>query len=235
MSEKLIIGVPSKGRLKENTDEIFAKADIAISKTGSERAYRGEICGLAGVEISYISASEIANALSTGRIHLGITGEDLVREEIINADERVTFIKKLGFGFADVVVAVPNCWVDVRRMRDLDAAAQIYRRYHYRPMRVATKYMNLTRKHFKRHDISDYRIVESIGATEGTPASGKADLIVDITSTGATLKANALRVLDGDDGVILKSEANLIASKTIAWTPGTRAIENEILSRLGLG
>ena len=231
MSEHLIIGVPSKGRLMEQTGAAFASAELHISKSGSERGYRGEISGMANVEILFISASEIANALKTGRIHLGITGEDLVREEIIDADDHVAFLKKLGYGHANVVVAVPDCWVDVRRMRDVEAAAQIYRRHHHHRMRVATKYMNLTRKHFTDYGISDYRIVESLGATEGTPASGKADLIVDITSTGATLKANGLRVLDGDDGVILKSEANLIASKTIEWTPEARAIENEILSR----
>ncbi len=234
MSDKLVIGIPSKGRLMEQTGEFFAKVGLQISKTGNERGYRGEIDSMANIEVSFISASEIANALKTGRIHLGVTGEDLVREEIVDADERVALLKKLGFGHADVVVAVPDCWVDVRRMRDVEAAAQIYRRYHHRRLRVATKYMNLTRQHFTCHGISDYRIVESLGATEGTPASGKADMIVDITSTGATLKANGLRVLDGEDGVILKSEATLIASKTVEWTPQTRAIENEILSRFDL-
>jgi len=235
VSEKLLLGVPSKGRLMEETAKVFAQAGVQISKTGSERGYRGELIGVEDVEVSFISAAEIANALKNGRIHLGVTGEDLVREEIINVDETVVFLEKLGFGYADVVVAVPDCWVDVRRMRDLAAAAQIYRHYNRRPMRIATKYMNLVRSHFTRHGISDYRIVESLGATEGTPATGKADLIVDITSTGATLKANGLRILDGDDGIILKSEANLMASKTVNWTPATRAIENEILSRFDLG
>lgn len=234
MSEKLILGVPSKGRLMEATSAFFGDAGMEIRKSGNERGYRGEIVGMSDVEVAYISASEIANALRTGRVHLGVTGEDLVREEITDAEQRVTFLKPLGFGHADVVVAVPACWVDVRRMRDLDAAARAYRRRHQRRMRVATKYLNLTRRHFTRFGVSDYRIVESLGATEGTPASGSADLIVDITSTGATLKANGLKVLDGDDGLILRSEANLIASKTVGWTPATRAAENEVLSRLGL-
>jgi ATP phosphoribosyltransferase len=234
MSEKLVLGVPSKGRLMEASAEIFRKAGLEMRKTGSERGYRGELSGLKDVEVAFISASEIANALRTGRIHIGITGEDLVREEITDAEQRVKFLAKLGFGHADVIVAVPDCWVDVRRMRDLDAAAQSYRRRHQRRMRVATKYMNLTRRHFTQHGVSDYRIVESLGATEGTPAAGTADLIVDITSTGATLKANGLRVLDGEDGIILRSEANLIASRTVAWSPATRAVENELFSRLGL-
>ncbi len=235
MSEKLQLAIPSKGRLMEASVDFLAKAGLELRKSGSERGYRGEIVGLEDVEVAFISAAEIANALRTGRVHLGITGEDLVREEITDADERVQFLSELGFGHADVVAAVPDCWVDVRRMRDLDAAAQAYRRKHQRRMRVATKYLNLTRRHFTRFGVSDYRIVESLGATEGTPAAGTADLIVDITSTGATLTANGLRILDGDDGVILRSQANLIASKTVAWSPQTRAAENELLSRLGLG
>ncbi|MGI9523698.1 MAG: ATP phosphoribosyltransferase [Hyphomicrobiaceae bacterium] len=233
MTQKLIFGVPSKGRLMESTIEQFERAGMELRKTGSERGYRGQIIGLDGVEVAFVSAQEIANALRVGRVHLGVTGEDLIREEISIPDEKVDFLKPLGFGQANVVVAVPACWVDVNRMRDLDQAAQAYRRRHQRRMRVASKYMNLTRRHFTRHGIGDYRIVESLGATEGTPAAGTADLVVDITSTGATLKANGLKVLAGEDGVILRSQANLIASKQIKWTPETRAIENEILSKLG--
>ena len=232
MSDKLVFGVPSKGRLMEATTEVLASAGMTVRKTGAARGYRGEIAEMPDVEIAFISASEIANALRIGRIHLGVTGEDLVREEISNAEARIKFLKQLGFGHADVVVAVPACWVDVRRMEHLDQVSMDFRRRHARRMRVATKYMNLTRRFFAEHGIPDYRIVESLGATEGTPAAGTAELIVDITSTGATLKANGLKILD--DGVILKSEANLIASKTIAWPPAVRAVENEILARLGL-
>ncbi|HFB2047940.1 MAG: ATP phosphoribosyltransferase [Hyphomicrobiaceae bacterium] len=234
MNKNLVIGVPSKGRLSEQTCEAFAKVGLHILKIGSKRGYRGEIEGIINLEVSFISAAEIANSLITGRIHLGVIGEDLIREEIIGANDRVKFLRKLNFGHADVVVAVPDCWIDVRRMRDVESAAQTYRRHHHRRIRVATKYMNLTRQHFIHHGISDYRIVESLGATEGTPTSGKADMIVDITSTGETLKANNLRILDGNDGVILRSEANLVASNTIKWIPETREIENEILSQFDL-
>ena len=117
-------------------------------------------------------------------------------------------------------------------MEDLDEASMAFRRTHQRRMRVATKYTNLTRRHFAFHGISDYRIVESLGATEGTPAAGSAELIVDITSSGATLKANGLKVIDG--GVILESEANLLESKTAPWAPAIRAVQNEILKRLGI-
>ena len=226
----LIFAVPSKGRLMEATVAVLADADMVVRKTGSERGYRGEIVDMKNVEIAFISASEIANALRTGRVHLGVTGEDLVREEISDAEGRVRFLKELDFGHADVVVAVPACWIDVRRMEDLDEVAMAFRRKHERRMRVATKYMNLTRRHFAFHGISDYRIVESLGATEGTPAAGTADFIVDITSSGATLKANGLKLIDG--GTILQSQANLIESKTAAWPPEVRAVQNDILRRL---
>ena len=232
MTEKLTLAVPSKGRLMEQTIEMFAKAGLTLRKTGNERGYRGEIAGLDAVEVAFISASEIAWYLKTGRAHMGVTGEDLVREQLSDANERVTFLKALGFGHADVVVAVPDYWIDVRTMADLDEIAAAFRREHGRWFRVATKYINTTRRFFMEKGVIDYRIVESLGATEGAPAAGTADLIVDITSTGATLAANGLRILD--DGVILKSEANLIASKAAAWSPTAREAENEIMQALGI-
>jgi ATP phosphoribosyltransferase len=232
MTEKLVLAVPSKGRLMEQTIDLFGKAGLTLRKTGNERGYRGEIAGIDAVEVSFISASEIAWYLKTGRAHMGVTGEDLVREQISDATERVTFLKALGFGHADVVVAVPNCWIDVRTMADLDEIAAMFRREHGRWFRVATKYINTTRRFFAEKGVIDYRIIESLGATEGAPAAGTADLIVDITSTGATLSANGLRVLD--DGVIVQSQANLIASKAANWSPAARQAENEIMQALGI-
>jgi ATP phosphoribosyltransferase len=232
MSEKLVLAVPSKGRLMEQTAEFFATAGLTVRKTGNERGYRGEVAELEDVEVAFISASEIAWYLKTGRAHIGITGEDLIREQMSDADDRVEFLKKLSFGRADVVVAVPNCWIDVRTMADLDEIALPFRRAHGRWYRVATKYMNLTRRFFANKGVTDYRIVESLGATEGTPASGTAELIVDITTTGTTLAANGLRILD--DGVILKSEANLVASSAARWSPAAVAARREIAGRLGL-
>lgn len=232
MSDRLVLAVPSKGRLMEQTAEFLATGGLTLRKTGHERGYRGEIEGLDTIDVAFVSASEIAWYLKTGRAHLGITGEDLVREQMSDADERVTFLKRLGFGHADVVVAVPAGWIDVRTMADLDRIAQQFRRAHGRWYRVATKYLNLTRRFFTQMGVTDYRIVESIGATEGTPAAGTADLIVDITSTGETLKANSLKILA--DGVILRSEANLVVSHAADWTPRAREAQNEILSRLGI-
>ena len=174
MSDKLILGVPSKGRLMEQTAEAFAAAGLTLRKTGNERGYRGEVVGFPDIEVAFISASEIAWYLKTGRVHLGVTGEDLVSEQMSDAASRVTFLKKLGFGRADVVVAVPDCWIDVRTMADLAEIALPFRRAHGRWYRVATKYLNITRRFFAAKGLSDYRIVESLGATEGTPAAGTA-------------------------------------------------------------
>jgi ATP phosphoribosyltransferase len=228
----LIFAVPSKGRLMEQTAEFLAKGGLKLRKVGHDRGYRGEIEGLAGVDVAFVSASEIVAELNRGRAHIGVTGEDLVRENISNASERVDFLKPLGFGRADVVVAVPRCWVDVAEMADLEAAAVAFRRTHGRPFRVATKYVNLTRRFFAAKGLIDYRIVESLGATEGTPAAGTADIIVDITTTGATLAANGLKVLD--DGIILRSEANLVASKVAAWGPEEMKAKAVLLDRLGI-
>ena len=229
MSAPMIIAVPAKGRLQENAENFFARAGLRLVKPRGARDYRGTIQGMDGVEIAYLSASEITAQLAQGAAHMGVTGEDLVSEQMSDAATRVTFVKKLGFGNADVVVAVPDCWVDVRNMDDLAEIALLFRRTHGRWYRVATKYLNLTRRFFAARGMSDYRIVESLGATEGTPAAGTAELIVDITTTGTTLAANGLRILD--DGLVLRSEANLISSNVAPWTEQTRAAMADIARR----
>jgi ATP phosphoribosyltransferase len=232
MSARLTFAVPSKGRLMEQTAEFLGAAGMRLRKVGHDRGYRGEIEGVGDVDVAYVSASEIVSQLNSGRAHLGVTGEDLVHENIVDAATRVTFLKPLGFGFANVVVAVPRSWLDVSEVSDLEAAASAFRREHGRPFRVATKYINLTRRYFSGKGFADYRIVESLGATEGTPAAGTADLIVDITTTGATLAANGLKILE--DGVILKSQANLVASKVADWNPNTKKARDALLARLGI-
>ena len=226
----LRLAVPSKGRLMEQTTEMFLNAGLNVRKVGHARGYRGEIDGLPDVEVAYVSSSEIAAALKSGSVHLGITGEDLVRESMSDADTRLRFLGKLGFGFADVVVAVPAWWIDVATVADLEAASMPFRREHGRWPRVATKYLNLTRRFFASKGFGDYRIVESLGATEGTCAAGTAELIVDITTTGETLRANGLKILD--DGVILKSQANLIATNAATWTPALEKTARDIAERL---
>ncbi len=230
MSTPLLLAVPSKGRLQENAEAFFARAGLELVKPRGAREYRGAIAGFDNVEIAYLSASEITAQLAQGSAHFGITGEDLVREMIAQSDERVVFVTGLGFGYANVVVAVPQAWIDVRNMADLDDVASGFREQHNRRMRVATKYFNLTRNFFAAHGIVDYRIVESAGATEGAPAVGSAELIVDITTTGATLAANGLKVLD--DGVILRSQANLVASKDADWSGEARETARVILDHI---
>lgn len=202
-----ILGIPSKGRLMEATMALFDGAGLAIERNGSERGYSGALKGLPGMAIAFLSAPEIAQHLREGKIDAGITGEDLLRETIPLTDENVIVALRLGFGRADVVAAVPACWLDVASMADLDDVAEQFYRAHGRRLRVATKYRNLTRRFFTERGVTGYRIVESTGATEGAPAAGTAELIVDITTTGSTLAANSLRVLD--DGIILKSCAVL--------------------------
>ncbi len=230
MSTPFVVAVPSKGRLQENAEAFFSRAGLTLTKAGGARDYRGTIAGLDNVEIAYLSASEIAANLARGAVHLGITGEDLLRENIVDTDNRVAIIQGLGFGNANVVVAVPQAWIDVRTMADLDDVATGFRDKHDRRMRVATKYINLTRAYFAAHGVVDYRIVESAGATEGAPATGAAELIVDITTTGATLAANGLKVLD--DGVMLRSQANLVAARDADWSPAARETARVILDHI---
>jgi len=226
----LIVAVPAKGRLQENAEAFFARAGLKLVKPRGARDYRGAIETLDGVEVAYLSAGEIAQQLAQGAVHLGITGEDLIRETIPDADAKVALIAGLGFGHANVVVAVPQAWIDVRTMADLDDVATAFRLKHNRRMRVATKYRTLTRAFFSANGIADYLIVESAGATEGAPAAGTAELIVDITTTGATLAANALKVVD--DGTILRSQANLVASRLAPWDAEARAAARTVLDRI---
>lgn len=225
-----VIAVPSKGRLQENAAEFFARAGLALQQGRGARDYRGTVRGVEGVEVAFLPSSEIVASLAEGSVHFGIAGEDLIREAMPDADARVAMLTPLGFGHANVVVAVPQAWIDVRSMADLEDVAAIHHARHGRRMRVATKYVTLTRAAFAAHGVSDYRIVESLGATEGAPAAGTAELIVDITTTGATLRANALKVLD--DGVLLRSEANLVASREAAWSADHAARARTILARI---
>jgi len=233
MNGALILALPSKGRLMEDSEALLARAGLPIEKRDA-RGYRGRVVGpneIEGdIEVAFLSAGEIARELAEGNVHIGITGADLVHETIADWGAKIALLAGLGFGQADVVVAVPQLWVDVWTMEDLDDVAANFRGRHGRRLRVATKYWNLTQRFFTQHGIALYRVVESLGATEGAPAAGTADLIVDITTTGATLAANHLKVLE--DGVILKSEAKLAASRAAAWSAKTEAVAARFLGSL---
>lgn len=203
----LTLGIPSKGRLMEATAASSRKPAWPLSGRAATGATAARFRGWMESKWLSLSASEIAGQLRDGKINLGVTGEDLLREKIPPTDETVDVAVRLGFGPANVVVAVPECWLDVAAMADLDEVAEQFYRAHGRRIRVATKYVHLTRRWFATHGVTGYRIVDSSGATEGAPAAGLAELIVDITTTGSTLAANHLRILD--DGLILESCAVL--------------------------
>ncbi len=227
---RLTLAIPSKGRLQEQANEFFADAGLPLKQAAGARGYRATMRRL-DVDVMLLSASEIAAALVAGDIHLGITGEDLLRETAPELESRIVLLHPLGFGFANVVVAVPQAWIDVSTMADLDDVCAAFAHRHRRRLRVATKYTHLTRAFFAHAGISDYRIVESAGATEGAPTAGTAEAIVDITTTGATLAANGLKTLE--DGTILESQAQLAASLAADWDVDARETADALLSRIG--
>ena len=227
----LTLAVPSKGRIRDDALATLERAGLAVEPPADARSYRAAVPGMPGLDVAFLSASEIATELAAGRVAIGITGEDLAREAADDMDAVMTIEARLGFGRADVVVALPATWFDVGSMLDLADVAAGFRARHGHRLRVATKYRRLTRRHFTvRHGIRAYRIVQSLGATEGAPHAGLADCIVDITSTGSTLRANDLKVPEG--GLVLASEACLIAAKTPRLSLINASLSNEIVTRL---
>jgi len=227
MNSPLILAVPSKGRLKEQVDSWLSDSNLSLSVSGGDRGYAAELKGVAGISVRLLSPGDIAEALEAGEVHLGVTGEDLLRERGPNIDQNVLLLQALGFGRADLVVATPKSWLDVDTMADLEEVAHDMLARTGRRMRVATKYLVQTRAFFARYGLSDYRIAESAGATEGAPAAGSAEIVVDITTTGATLQANGLKILR--DGVILKSQAQLAASHIAVWTQTQMAAAESLM------
>ncbi|MEL6830938.1 MAG: ATP phosphoribosyltransferase [Pseudomonadota bacterium] len=226
---KLSFAIPSKGRLKENAEAWLSSCGFKLRQVGGGRGYSAELRGMPDVDVMLLSAREISEGLISGGLHLGVTGEDLLHDLSRDVPDDVHVLHRLGFGNADVVVAVPAAWIDVDTMSDLEAAGAQFRQKHGRRMRVATKYLRLTRRFFAARSVGEYRIVESAGATEAAPAAGSAELIVDITTTGATLRANDLKILS--DGLILKSEAALTGSKGAAWSADSLTTLRVLLDR----
>ncbi|MFN3912971.1 ATP phosphoribosyltransferase [Hyphomonas sp.] len=226
---RLTIAVPSKGRLKEQTEDWLTSLGHPLRQIGGERGYTAEIDGL-DAEVRLLSAREIAQGLIDGSLHFGVTGEDLLHDLAPDGAPDFRVLKRLGFGGADVIVAVPQAWFDVDTMADLEAAGAAFRKAHGRRLRVATKYLRLTRRFFAQKSVGEYRLVESAGATEAAPSTGTADVIVDITTTGATLKANGLKILR--DGVILKSEAAFTQSVRADFGGEARQAADQLMSAL---
>lgn len=226
------LGVPSKGRLMEKTVDWFADRGVTLARTGSEREYAGAVMGIDGIELVLLSAGEIPRELAAGRIHLGVTGSDLVREKLGLWEEKVGELAPMGFGHADLIIAVPKAWVDVTTLDDLDAVAAAFRRRHGFRLRIATKYHRLIRDYLRDNGVADYQLVDSQGATEGTVKNETAEAIADITSTGETLRANHLKVLSG--GPVHRSQATLFKSRMAEWSKDDRRILTDLKDRLGL-
>ena len=224
------LGVPSKGRLMEKTFDWFGARGVTLGRTGSDREYAGIVEGAGDVELVLLSAGEIPRELAAGRIHLGVTGTDLVRETLAGWEGRVETLAELGFGHADLVLAVPKAWVDVGTLDDLDAVAAAFRAAHGHRLRIATKYHRLVRDFLRVHGVADYRLVDSQGATEGTVKNETAEAIADITSSGDTLRANHLKLLD--DGVILRSQATLFRARRIGLSDADRATLAVLMAKL---
>lgn len=203
------LGVPSKGRLMEQTFDWFAARNVRLSRAGSEREYAGRVEG-ADVALVLLSAGEVPRELQAGRIHLGVTGTDLIREKLAGWRNHVQELAPMGFGHADLILAVPACWSDCETLDDFANIARDFRADHGFRLRIATKYHRLVRAWLSTHEVADYQLVDSQGATEGTVANLTAEAIADITSSGETLRANHLRILAGEP--ILRSQATLLRS-----------------------
>lgn len=226
------LGIPSKGRLMEKTFRWFDDRGVSISLTGGAREYAGTVTGVDGIELVLLSAGEIPRELAAGRIHVGVTGTDMVQEKLPLWETQVTEVAQLGFGQANLIIAVPDFWSDTTTLDDLDAVATAFRKTHGHRLRIATKYHRLVRDFLRYYGVSDYQLVDSQGATEGTVKNLTAEAIADITSTGETLRANHLRILD--DGLVLKSEATLFKTRADVWPTDTRATWKALQSKLGI-
>ena len=221
MSKNIInIGVPSKGRLKKDTLKVFKKRKLNIIT--KDRGLFGYIKKIPNIKIIYLHARECIEQLSLGNIDIGFSGLDLLRESETNVQKNISIEKKFNYGQANLVLAIPDLWIDVQTLLDLDEVAYEFKRKKKRLIRVASKYPNLTRTFLYSKGVTQFQLVQSLGSTEVSPFTGTAEIISDITSTGATLKANNLRILK--DGLILRSQAVLMQSKLSTKKVGIKKI-----------
>jgi ATP phosphoribosyltransferase len=216
------IGIPSKGRLRKDVLNIFKKNKLKLISERGERDLFGSIKNKKNIKVIYLHAREIIQRLGDGSLDLGFSGFDLFKESEINIQNKISVTKKYNFGKATLVVAIPDEWIDVQTIADLEEIAFEFKDRKKKRLRVGTKYPNLTREFLFSKGVTQFKLVDSLGATETYPFTGSAEIITDITSTGETLRANNLRILK--DGEILKSEACMIVSKSSS--------KNEALKRL---
>ena len=211
MKNIINIGIPSKGRLRKDVLRIFNKKKLKLISERGERDLIGSIKNTSNVKILYLHAREIIQRLGDGSLDIGFSGFDLLKESQINIQKRINVVKKYEFGKANLVVAIPDPWIDVQTVADLEEIAFEFRDKKKKRLRVATKYQNLTKEFLFSKGVTQFQLVESLGATEAYPFTGSANLITDISSTGETIKSNNLRILK--DGEILKSQACIFTSK----------------------
>ena len=205
------LGIPSKGRLKKQVEKFFVEKGLELVKVGSSREYLAEFKEEKKIQIILLAASDLPLEIKKGNLDIGITGRDLVFEKILDWQKWVVELQQLGFGNADLVIGVPQFWIDVNHLDDLDEVAYFFRKKYSRCLRIATKYQNITREFLIDKQVTNFEIVESQGATEGAIVNGIADVVVDITSTGETLKQNKLKTIE--DGILLKSFAAIFMNK----------------------
>lgn len=228
----LRLGLPSKGRLRSQCFDWFSDRGAPIGSVGADREYAARMKNAPEIEVVLLSAAEVPRELALGRVHLAVTGRDLVAEQLPAAASTVAEVAAMGFGRADLVIAVPAFWIDVEDLSDLDAAAAAFRARHGRRMRVATKYHRLVREFLRAKGVADYQLVDSQGATEAAVRNHAAEVIADITSSGATLRDNHLKTLA--DGLVLRSEAVLYRSLGADWNPAAQSACRALLLRIGL-
>jgi len=205
------IGIPSKGRLRKDVLKIFKNKKMNLISERGERDLFGSIKKLPNAKIIYLHAREIIERLADGSLDIGFSGYDLLKESEINIQKKISVQKKFNFGKANLVVAIPDEWIDVQTIADLEEIDFYFKDKKNKRLRVATKYPNLTREFLFSKGVTQFKLVNSLGATEIYPFTGSSEIITDITSSGETLKANNLRVLK--DGEILKSQACMMVSK----------------------
>jgi len=222
MNNLINIGIPSKGRLRKDVLKIFYKKKLKLISERGERDLIGSIKNQSNIKILYLHAREILERLGDGSLDIGFSGFDLFKESAVNTQNKITIISKLNFGNANLVIAIPDPWIDVQTIADLEEIAFEFRDKKKKRLRVATKYPNLTRDFLFSKGVTQFKLVDSLGATEAYPFTGSAELITDITSTGETLNANNLRVLK--DGKILKSQACIFISKKNSKKIGLKKI-----------
>jgi len=212
MNDLIKIGIPSKGRLRESVLNIFKKNKLKLISKRGDRDLFGSVKGNKNIQIIYLHAREIIERLADKSLDMGFSGLDLLKESEINIQKNIKVFKSYPFGKATLVVAIPNDFIDIFSMADLEEVAFEFKDKKKRRLRVATKYPNLTREFFYNKGVTQFSLVKSVGSTEVAPFTGSSELITDITSTGSTLAANNLRIIN--DGYILKSELCMMVGKS---------------------